>query len=163
MMRAIWSGNVSMRGPWLLIGAVGLLLYSHAAPAVLGETAESISADHMRFKGVLKRSASGPLTTHEISLPDGSSIKEYVNADGVVFAVSWRSRLKPNLEALLGAQYLAAGTTPTMPTGVAGSKMQHSIRRPNLVVHQAGRMNAFGGLAYVPTLVPRGFDAETLR
>jgi hypothetical protein len=103
------------------------------------------------------------MTIHEIRLADGSGIKEYVNAAGVVFAVSWRTRLKPDLAALLGAQFAVHAATGHTASGVAGIKQQQSIRQPNLVVHQAGRMSAFAGLAYVPTLVPEGINAETLR
>jgi hypothetical protein len=96
-------------------------------------------------------------------LSDGSAIKQYVNAAGVVFAVSWRSRLKPDLAALLGAHssaYLASAVTPT---SIAGVKHRQSVRRSDLVLHQSGRQNAFAGLAYVPSLVPAGIDADALR
>ena len=149
--------------PWLFAAACGALFPVFEAKAVLGAGADTVQTDQARFKAVRKQSANGTMTTHEISLPDGSSIKEYVNASGIVFAVSWRTRLKPDLEALLGAQYAAHAAAQGAPSGVAASKRMRSIRTADLVVHQAGRMNAFGGLAYVPTLVPVGIDAETLR
>jgi hypothetical protein len=104
------------------------------------------------------------MTTHEITLADGSGIKEYVNAAGQVFAVSWRTRLKPNLQSLLGANYAALSEAALeQPKGVAGMKLQQSLRLSNLVVHQGGRVNAFAGVAYVPALVPSGVDADALR
>ena len=148
---------------WLIAAACGALCHSFAAEAVLAGSEGSVQADQARFKGVRKQSNNGTMTIHEISLPDGSSIKEYVNAAGVVFAVSWRTRLKPNLEALLGAPYALHAATLEAPSGIAASKRMRSIRQSDLVVHQAGRMTAFGGLAYVPSLVPGGIDAETLR
>jgi hypothetical protein len=163
MMRSISSGGGSMLRPWMFAGACCVLLYSHAAQAVLGAPMDTVQADQIRFKGARSEIKSGQMTTHEIRLRDGSSIKEYVNAAGMVFAVSWRTRLKPDLEALLGAQFAVHAATVTAASGVAGSKRQQSIRQPNLVVHQAGRMNAFAGLAYVPTLVPEGINADTLR
>lgn len=163
MMRSIFPDGASMLRPWIFAGACSLLICSHAAQAVLGATADTVQEDQVRFKGVRSESAGAQMTTHEISLPDGSSIREYVNAAGVVFAVSWRTRLKPNLEALLGTQFAAHAAPVSAAPGVAGIKRQQSIRQPNLVVHQAGRMNAFAGLAYDPTLVPDGIDAETLR
>jgi hypothetical protein len=160
MMRSISSGGAMLR-PWMFVCCV--LICPHAAQAVLGAAADTVQADRLRFKGAHSESTTGQMTTHEIRLQDGSSVKEYVNAAGVVFAVSWRTRLKPDLEALLGAQFAVHAAKVTPASGVARSKTRQSIREPNLVVHQAGRMNAFAGLAYVPTLVPEGIDAETLR
>ena len=165
MTRSILSVGRSMLCTWAIAGACGVLFYSHAAQAVLGATADTIRADQIRYKGARTESASanGLMTTHEIRLRDGSGIKQYVNAAGVVFAVSWRTRLKPDLEALLGPQFTLHAATVSAASGVAGMKRQNSIRQPDLVVHQGGRMNAFAGLAYVPPLVPEGIDAELLR
>ena len=163
MMRSILSIGGSTLRYWMFAGACCALFCSHAAQAVLGAAADTIQADQIRFNGERKASVSRQMTTHEIRLRDGSSIKEYVNAAGVVFAVSWRTRLKPDLEALLGAPFAAHPATAGAASGVASIKRQPSIRRPDLVVHQAGRMNAFAGLAYVPNLVPEGIDADTLR
>lgn len=153
-MRLLWAGAI----------AGTLLLHAPLAQAVLGDTQESIQADQIRFKGLRSRHIAWQMTTHEITLADGSGIKEYVNAAGQVFAVSWRTRLKPNLQTLLGAQYAALSeVTLAQPKGVAGMKRQQSVRLSNLVVYQGGRVNAFAGLAYVPALVPVGVDADALR
>jgi hypothetical protein len=147
----------------MFVVVASVLPHSPAAHAELAASTESIVADQIRFKGVRSASTSGQVTTHEIKVADGSSIKQYVNAAGVVFAVSWRTRLKPNLEALLGTQLVAQVASASTATGVASIKARQSVHQPNLVLHQGGRMNAFSGLAYVPTLVPNGIDAETLR
>ena len=147
---------------WLLVSC-GALLFATEVQAVLGEPVDTVNADHVRFKGVRRQSAVQRVTAHEINLPDGSSIKEYVNPEGLVFAVSWRTRLKPDLAKLLGAGFTAEVANNRKPTGIASSKSQHSVRQSNLVLHQGGRMNAFAGLAYAPHLVPEGFDADTLR
>ncbi len=160
-----WSltGGALMLRPLMLAAFCGVLLSATEVQAVLGATADTIQVDQIRFRGEHHQSTGWQMNTHEISLPDGSRIKEYVNAAGVVFAVSWRTRLKPDLEALLGPQFTVYAAAVNATPGVARIQRQQSIRRPDLVVRQAGRMNAFGGLAYVPTLVPEGFDADTLR
>lgn len=163
MTQALRLGGRRRLGPMLLALSCGLLFAAGEAGAVLGETADSVAADQLHFKGERRQSMAGRMTAHEISLPDGSSIKEYVNAAGVVFAVSWRTRLKPDLERLLGPNFVLYTGKQSAASGVAGSKMLRSLRQPDLVLHQGGRMNAFAGLAYVPTLVPEGFDADTLR
>jgi hypothetical protein len=141
-----------------------MLLYAPLAQAVLGATQDSIQVDQIRLKGLRSRHIAWQMTTHEITLADGSGIKEYVNAAGQVFAVSWRTRLKPNLQTLLGANYAAMSEAALeQPKGVASMKRQQSVRLSNLVVHQGGRVNAFAGVAYVPALVPAGVDADALR
>jgi hypothetical protein len=141
----------------------GALLCAPDAQAVLGAGADTIQADQIRLRGVTSQRKAWQMTTHEISLSDGSSIKEYVNASGLVFAVSWHTRLKPQLHALLGSQYGAAVATPTAASGVSSMKRQQTTRQPDLVLRQGGRMNAFSGLAYIPTLVPNGVNADALR
>ena len=141
----------------------GALLWAHDAQAVLGARADTIQADQIRLRGVTSQRADGPVTMHEISLSDGSSIREYVNASGLVFAVSWRTRLKPQLRALLGTQYVTPVAAPAAASGVSSMKHQQTMRQPNLVLRQGGRLNAFAGLAYIPTLVPSGVNADALR
>jgi hypothetical protein len=156
------SSSRRLSGAWLLAGAV--LLFAPLAQAELGAMQDTIQADQIRFKGQRSRHIELKMTTHEITLADGSGIKEYVNAAGQVFAVSWRTRLKPNLQSLLGAHYAdLSAAQPEVPSGVSGIKRQRSVRLTNLVVHQTGRVNAFAGVAYVPALVPSGVDADALR
>ena len=141
----------------------GALLCAHDAQAVLGASADTVQVDQIRLRGVTSHRMGWQMTTHEISLSDGSSVKEYVNASGLVFAVSWRTRLKPDLAALLGARYVAASPAPVAASGVSSMKRQQTVRQPDLVLRQGGRMNAFAGLAYMPTLVPSGVNADALR
>ncbi len=151
-----------MLRPCVLASCVALFGATEAQ-AVLGAHADTVQADQVRFQGVRASRVLPQMTAHEISLPDGSTVKEYVNASGLVFAVAWRTRLKPDLANLLGSTVSVAAAGDPRGAGVAGSKAPRSVRQANLVVHQGGRMNAFAGLAYVPNLVPEGFDADSLR
>ena len=142
--------------------AICASFWSQIVYSELGATTDSVRADQVRFKASRLETSGPGMITHEIKLQDGSGIKEYVNSSGVVFAVSWRTRLKPNLQTLLGAQYAMQIASTKSVLGVANSRAQQSVRLPNLVLHQAGRVNAFAGLAYVPALVPEGINAENL-
>ena len=85
--------------------ALFILASSTPADAVLGADAASISADHARLSGGQKRPLNmrnPQLQAHEIAMVDGSSIREYVAPNGVVFAVAWSTRFKPDLMSLLG-------------------------------------------------------------
>lgn len=163
MRRCAGLASARLLGPLMLALSCAALFHVGEAQAVLGASADTVEADQIRFKGERHQSTGQRMNTHEISLPDGSSIKEYVNAAGLVFAVSWRTRLKPDLEKLLGSNFVVYAAKQNAAAGLADSKKQQSVRQPNLVVRQAGRMNAFAGLAYVPTLVPEGVDVDALR
>jgi hypothetical protein len=142
---------------------ISALLFTGAAQAVLGGAEDSVQADQIRLHGVHLEHRDWQMATHEIRLGDGSGIKQYVNAAGVVFAVSWRTRLKPDLAALLGTHASGYNASSVVPSGIAAAKHRQSVRRSDLVLHQFGRQNAFAGLAYVPSLVPAGVDADALR
>ncbi len=163
MRPAAGLAGVRLSGFWMVALTCAVLFHVGQARAVLGASVDTVEADQVRFKGERRQSTGQRMNTHEISLPDGSSIKEYVNTAGLVFAVSWRTRLKPDLEKLLGTNFVVYAAKQNAPSGLADSKKQQSLRQPNLVVRQAGRMNAFAGLAYVPTLVPEGIDVDALR
>ena len=47
--------------------------------------------------------------------------------------------------------------------GRAAVQRQATLRADDLVVQSSGFLNTFHGRAWVPSLVPAGFDAATLR
>ena len=144
-----------------LAGAAALFLPQ--AQAVLGAAQDTVQSDQLRFHGQHHQRTQWPMTVHDIRLGDGSGITQYVNPAGQVFAVSWHTRLKPDLTALLGAHYPGVDAAGGAAEGIAAARRQRSVRRANLVLHQGGRAGAFSGLAYVPALVPQGVDADALR
>ncbi|MEP7295993.1 MAG: DUF2844 domain-containing protein [Burkholderiales bacterium] len=140
-----------------------VLLHSTAAWAALGGDIASVRGDQGRMNGALRVSVAPSFHVHEILLADGSSIREFASPGGIIFAVAWRTRLKPNLEELLGAYnadyVIAAGDAMKRP----GIRRSAVLTRGDLVVHSFGHLNAFAGKAYVPSLVPPGFDINDLR
>jgi len=139
------------------------LLHAGAAHAVLGEAAASVQADQMRVRGARALHVALTHQVHEIVMADGSRIREFVSADGVVFAVAWNTRLKPDLQALLGlhhSAYMAAAREALRQPGVHRHVV---LRQGDLVVHSSGHLNSFVGKAYVPSLVPRGTDLDAIR
>ena len=153
---------MNTRFGWMLSAA---LLASPAAHAVLGGDIASVLDDRARVKGIRLEAATAPLQvrTHSITLSDGSIIREFVSPAGVVFAVTWSTRLKPDLSALLGAHAAtyAAATRDAMQT-VPGIRRQFALRRGDLVVQSVGHLNSFVGKAYLRSLVPSGVDVDAL-
>ena len=102
-------------------------------------------------------------TIHEIQAPTGTVVREFVAADGTVFALAWQGPFVPNLRQLLGSYFSA----------FAQAAQAHRPRRPghgvlllrttDVVVEAGGHMRAFFGRAYIPELLPRDMDHELLR
>jgi hypothetical protein len=140
-----------------------MMLHAPAAMAVLGGDAATIHDDQRRMKAARKTTAAGGVQIHEISSPDGSTVKEFVAANGIVFAVVWHTRLKPDLEQLLGrhhADYAAAASEAMKRPGIQRNVV---LRRGDVVVQSSGHLNAFVGKAYVPSLIPAGFSIDDIR
>ena len=83
-------------------------------------------------------------------------MREYVNAEGVVFAVSWKGPVLPDLGALLGSY---AGTLQSHvkdPSRAGMRRAPVNLEQDGLVVRSIGRMGNFFGNAYAPALIPTG-------
>lgn len=130
-----------------------------AAWAALGDNLASVQADGTRMKAALRTTAAGTYTVHELQLPTGTTVREYADASGTVFAVTWRGPFKPDLRQLLGHYFDTYASAPR----AAGSTRTHmAIDGTALVVRAAGHQRAQLGLAYDPQLTPAGVKPETL-
>lgn len=144
-----------------LAASITLLCLTHQACAALGSDESSIEADRMQMKAQLRAKTShAAYTVHEIQTPGGTTVREFVSADGKVFAVSWRGPAKPDLRAVLGASFARFVGTPG--SRAPGSHHHLRITRTDLVVQSDGHMRALFGRAYLPQLVPAGLSVETL-
>jgi hypothetical protein len=137
-----------------------LALLPGIASAALGETATSVRGDTVRLKASLRVTSAATYTTHELTLPTGTIVREYLSAGGTVFAVSWRGPFKPDLPALLGRYF---DTYASAPRSAGSSRSRLAIDQGNLVVRAGGHQRAFVGLAYVPQLMPQGLSATDLK
>lgn len=142
----------------------GVLLTAMLGPqlafATLGEPEATVAADAQQLKGSVKSLGQPNYRVHEIQLPSGTVVREFVALDGGVFAVTWRGPALPNLQQTLGMYFDAY---------VAAAKAPHAghthlqVRQSNLVIHSGGHMRAFTGLAYLPQAVPSGVSVEELQ
>jgi len=135
-------------------------LHPNIACAALGEPETSIQGDVFKFQGTVNSIEHLTFRVHEISLPSGTVVREFVTPSGAIFAVSWRGPTVPNLRQALGKYFdsylTAAKTTPIHSRRV-------DIARTDLVVHAMGHMRAFSGIAYVPSAIPGGVSLGELQ
>jgi hypothetical protein len=145
--------------------ACGLALAGADARATLGEAAASAEADRARVGGERRvaQATDAHLRVHVITRADGSTIKEFETPAGVVFAISWSTRLKPRLDELLGAHAADYAQATREALSTPGVRHQLRIARGDLVVQASGRLNAHAGLAYLRSLVPAGVRVDDLR
>jgi hypothetical protein len=142
-------------GAVLLAGSVTLPAF-----AALGGDAASVDTDAAKMKGQARATAVAGYTVKEITLPSGTLVREYVSAEGKVFAVTWTGMSQPDLQQTLGTyfeQYKAAATAPH--TG----HHHLTIHQPELVLSSGGHMRAWTGKAYVPALLPPNFSVDDIR
>ena len=135
--------------------AAALLAASGTCWATLGEPMAAPA-------GVSGESAQGPTgaryTALARRLDSGTEVREYANAEGIVFAVSWNGPFLPDLRALLGSHFSAL----EQHASGAGRASAVSIQNPELTLLSGGRMGAFRGRAWLPRQLPAGLDPRTL-
>jgi hypothetical protein len=144
----------------LCAAAAGCLLLSRAALATLGADVSSVESDRVHLKAAaVTTTASDLYTLHQMQMPNGTIVREFANADGIVFAVTWRGPFPPDLRQTLGTYFQKYQSAPR--AGPHGHT-HDVVQEPDLVVHSGGHLRAFLGNAYVPQLVPQGVSIEQL-
>lgn len=169
--------NRVTRGAIALCSAFTTLcgIVAEPAAAALGGSPRTIEADRAHLAASISSRSTTTHTVHALAMPNGSVVREFVNNDGVVFAVTWRGPGRPDLRQLLGGAFDTFQATvagPDSNTAVAsnGAVAHHGrLRRGlvfeqrNLVVHSAGHPGAFFGFACLPQQTPAGFSPDALQ
>jgi len=144
----------------LLLPSV-LLALAFPAWASLGDNVTSVQSDKARMKGSLRSIASQHYVTHEIQVPTGQVVREFVSPKGDVFGVAWEGPFQPDLQQLLGSYF--------EPMKEAVSLQQRhghgpiSVETSGFVFQQGGHARNFHGRAYLPAMVPQGVDVTEIQ
>jgi len=140
----------------VLIAALG----PRIAGATLGEPEITVQSDVAQLRASIKNSSDrASYRVHEIQLPGGTLLREFVAPGGNVFAVAWNGPTKPNLRQALG-KYFDAMVSAPKPKFADRRHLQ--IQQGDLVVEGSGHMRAFSGRAYLASAVPSGVDLGDL-
>ncbi len=151
----------------LCVAMIGLgLLGVSALPALaaLGDNVASVEADRAHMKAQARGVTAGAgFTVQEIQTPSGTLVREYVSPSGTVFAVSWSGPSKPDLRQLFGSYFPQFVSASSVARHGAAARRHFQVKEPDLIVQSNGRMRAFYGRAYVPSLMPAGVTPGDIR
>jgi hypothetical protein len=144
---------------WMLGFVVLGLASPSPALAELGGDATSITLDSSALGGSRRVTVATDWEVHELQLPSGTLVREYLRA-GTVFAVAWGGPVLPNQRRLLGSYFEPYVNSPR---GRTSGHHQRVVATPDWVVQSAGHQGGFIGRAWIPSKLPAGFDLDTVR
>ncbi len=133
---------------------------SLTAHATLGSSDDSVDHDQRVFGSQHLRKQGGGYSIHELTTST-TVVKEYTNANGVVFAVSWRGPKRPDLSVLFGSYYAEYETADAQIKKGPG-RQSVIVKTSKMVVSRGGHMRDIHGKAFIPELVPSGVRVEDL-
>jgi hypothetical protein len=160
MLRKFFRGARRPSAVSVASAALSGLLAAGAAHAALGAPYESIAADGARLHASIKIEAHSAFEVHELALPSGTHLRQYVTPAGLVFAVTWNGPAMPDLHQTLGTYF--TDYTTAAQTNPNGHRHLHYATR-DVVIESGGRMRAFFGRAYLVGALPPGVSAAELR
>ena len=144
----------------LLLPSV-LLALAFPAWAALGDNVTSVNNDKAHMKGTLRSVATQHYVKHEIQVPSGQVVREFVSPSGSVFGVAWEGPFQPDLQLLLGSYF-----EPVKQAVTAQQRHGHGpifVETSGFVFQQGGHARSFHGRAYVPAMVPQGVDVTEIQ
>jgi hypothetical protein len=144
------------------LGAAMLIavLIPHVASATLGEPEITVQSDIAQARAALKFSQDRTgYRVHEIQLPSGTVMREFVAPNGNVFAVAWQGPTRPDLRQALG-QYFDAFAS--VPRSKFSDRRHVQIQQGDLVLQSDGHMRALSGRAYLVSAIPSGVNIGDL-
>lgn len=152
----------SMHAFRLLLGVGVAVLVTQGAGAELGGAMTGVQADRAHLDARLTSTPGGTHTRHDMTLPNGGMVKEFTNANGRVYALTWAGPGKPDLRSLLGGYFdrLQAGTARINPRA---RRQPMQLVRSDVVIQTGGHMGYFWGVAYIPALAPADFAVTDLQ
>jgi hypothetical protein len=144
----------------LLCAMLVATLGPRIAGATLGEPEITVQSDVAQLRASIKSSEDrAGYRVHEIQLPGGTLLREFIAPDGNVFAVAWQGPTRPDLRQVLGQYFGAFGSTPRSKF----SDRRHvQIQQGDFVLQSGGHMRALSGRAYLQSAIPSGVNLGDL-
>ncbi len=154
-------GNNATRVAHAIVCTAGMaaILVPGLAAASLGGTMDSVEVDRRALHGSSTTSIAAAYEVHQLSLPSGTTLREFVAPNGTVFAVAWRGPRVPDLQQALGTYFDRYSAAVKVRSG---GHNHFELRQTDLVVQAGGHMRAFVGRAYLPSAIPAGVSLADL-
>jgi len=148
---ALWTS-----GAWAVLGQVWI-----PSATTAPSTTSTPSNPQVALRAI---SAATPTlySAHSTLLETGTSVQEYSNSAGVVFAISWKGPVMPDLSTLLGTYFSHFDQAARASRSSRNIGTPLIIENPDLVVQSSGHMRSFSGNAYVPGLIPAGLNIHDI-
>ena len=132
------------------------LLLVGSSWAKLGSDLASVQSDQLAWGATATQTALAGATLVTQSLPNGLTVRQYLDPAGIVFAVAWDGPVLPDFERLLGSSYA------TYDDAVRKQRRGVTLQNANLVIESGGMMRAFTGRAYLPEKLPPALTAQDI-
>ena len=150
--------------PVLAAGLGILLLTGGTIPAwtSLGQPEATVTADQQHLKSEERAQQFQAYKVHELTNSNGTTVREYVSPQGLVFGITWPGRFMPDMNQLLGTYVNNLQTA--LPTQTKIRRLRSlSVNTSDFVYSNFCRMLVCAGSAYVPSLVPINVFAAVIR
>jgi hypothetical protein len=159
--------KVRLFAPILCLELILCLGVGAPAHAELGGKGAGVPAESTQLKARLQARSgsglpSGAHTVYEMTLSDGTRVRQFAKSDGTVFAVSWDGQARPDLKTLFGdyfERFQADNAVKTPQTRRRALSSTHS----DFVVRTFGGNGEVSGFAVLPKQAPSGFDVRALQ
>ena len=125
------------------------------AGARLGADVASVDADVQAYAATRTVQKLAVGERHELTLPSGIVLHEYLAPSGAVYAVTWRGTRAPDLKAMLGAYFPQLASASKR-----GSHHDATLTGTDFVMRSIGHGHDVHGRAWVPSLVPAGVTID---
>ena len=130
---------------WIL---VSLIACANASQAGLGGLPAELGPQSAASRANGVSTGLATYTDVERKLDSGTTIHEYLDAGGTVFAVSWSGPFLPDLRAILGRHFDTLVAHAAGRPGAGRSALR--LERADVVIISGGHMRAFEGRAWLP-------------
>jgi len=139
---------------------VALLLGHNPLNATLGEKLDTVVLSKETQARKLNIQNFDTYTVHELIDAQGAKVRQYTNASGRVFAVTWEGGRLPNLQKLLGAHFDSFSKESSSKTRRRGPLV---IQSGDLTVISGGHQRDFRGQASLKNLMPPNLNQEAIQ
>ena len=124
--------------------------------AALGGGMANLGTHPMASKSSRAATSAASYSIVERELDTGTKVREYVDSNNVVFAVTWSGPYLPDLKELLGVHFDTM--VAEARKAAKGERGQVRVNQPEVVINSGGHMGDFQGRAWLPAKLPAGFN-----